>query len=59
MTDFEQIYADNLDRFDVFIEQLYTDADDNNDALVGALELFADRLCETIDAVNEEADGPF
>jgi len=56
---FEQVYADNVDLFDVFIEQLRIDTEGDAEALIGALELFMDRLCEMIDAVNAEADGPF
>jgi len=58
MPTFEEVYENNLDLFDTFIKQVREDADDN-EALAGALELFMDRLCETIDAVNEEDDRPF
>jgi len=58
METFERVYEDNLERFDVFVERLAVAAGDR-DVLVATLELFMDRLCDTIDAMNKEVDRAF
>jgi len=56
MSNFQELYTDNAEAFEDFIEKLHADTAGDDQALAGVLELFMDRLCEEIDAVNGETE---